>query len=429
MSLRSLKVRLREAYWVVPAALTGGSALGAVGLIAVDRRLKREGIAFAFTGGPDSARSILDAIASSMLTLTALVFSITIIVLQLASSQFSPRVLRTFLADRQNQITLGVFTGTFIYALVALRAVRGSDGLVDLFVPGVTITVAFLLVLLSVGLFVAYIQHITQSIRVSTIIDRITAETDEEIDRQPAEVEEAGFGRPPPAEAPVAVAAPQRGVVLAVDYDGLAKLAAKAGTWIELAVRVGDFAPKGATVALVHGDDPAPDVVAEALVQGIERTITGDITFGFRQLVDIASRALSPGINDPSTAVQCLDQLHHLLRRLAGTPAPAGHVRDDEGILRVVHPVISWEELVGLALDEIRNVGAGSLQVQQRVELLLRDLLEVAPPERCAPLEAQLAQLLRRRALDLPRNEQDLTATSRSDVQFEHENVTRGGEA
>lgn len=419
MSLRSIEVRLREAYWVVPAALTGGAGAAAVGLTAVDRRLEREGLSFAFTGGPDSARSILEAIASSMLTLTALVFSITVIVLQLASTQFSPRVLRTFLDDRQNQWTLGVFTGTFVYALLALHAVRGSDGLVDQFVPGLTITVAFVFVIISVGLFVAYIQHITQSIRVATIIDRITADADAELDaaaerRRP----QPPVGRPPPAEQPTQVTAPRRGVVLAVDHSGLAGRASTAGTWIEVVVRVGDFVPKGGVLALVHGDEPAPAQVAACVLQGVERTIDGDITFGLRQLVDIAERALSPGINDPSTAVQCLDQLHHLLRRLASEPPSVGVTCDDDGVPRVVHPPVTWDEVVGLALDEIRNKGADSLQVQHRMERLLRDLLEWAPEERQPPLERRLEALLRRRAQDLPAVERELAGVPADSVEI-----------
>lgn len=418
MSVRALRVRLREAYWAVPAVLTGGCGAAAFALIALDRRLQREGVAFAFTGGPDSARSILDAIASSMLTLTALVFSITVIVLQLASTQFSPRVLRTFLSDRQNQVTLGVFTGTFIYALVTLRAVRGSDGLVDLFVPGVAITVAFVLVLLSIGLFVAYIQHITQSIRVATIVDRISEETDDEIRRLPAEELEATVPRPPPAESPVTVTAPRRGTVLAVDHRQLARRASADGTWIEVAVRIGDFVPEGAVLALVHGEGPDPGPVAAAFVQGVERSIEGDVTFGFRQLVDIAARALSPGINDPSTAVQCLDQLHHLLRQLAVRPPLLGQEHDGDGALRVVYPVPTWDEVLGLALDEIRNVGADSLQVQRRVEAILRDLLRVVDDSRRTSVERQLELLLRRRALDLPPVERPLDGVSRPDLQF-----------
>ncbi len=178
-----MRTKLTAPYWVIPAVCVVGAGGLAALLIEVDKRLERERLTVAFTGGPESARSLLGAIAAPMLTLTALVFSITVVVLQLASTQFSPRVLRTFLQDRQNQLSLGVFAATFVYALVALRAVRGQDGLVDRFVPGITIAVAFGLVLVSVALFIAYIHRITQSIRVSNIIDRISTETQSAIDR------------------------------------------------------------------------------------------------------------------------------------------------------------------------------------------------------------------------------------------------------
>ena len=427
MSLQGLRLRLREAYWLVPAALTGGALLLSVGLVEVDGRLQREGLALAFTGGPDSARSILSAIASSMLTLTALVFSITVIVLQLASSQFSPRVLRTFLSDRQNQVTLGVFTGTFVYALAALRSVRGQDGVVDRFVPGLTITAAFVLVLVSVGLFVAYIQHITQSIRVATIIDRIAADADREISRIASADSEDAAARPPPQEVPAVLRAPRRGVVLSVDHRKLARRARQDGNWIEVAVRVGDFVPEGAPLAVVHGTADDSEDLVEAFVFGVERTIAGDLTFGFRQLVDIASRALSPGINDPTTAVQCLDQIHHLLRRLVLQPTPGGQVFDDAGVVRVTHPVFSWEEVVALGLDEIRNVGSTSLQIQSRVEALLRDLIGIAPADRLAPLEQQLSQLLRRRASDLaPGERPDRGAARRPHPEIERAHDREG---
>jgi uncharacterized membrane protein len=204
-----------------------------------------------------------------------------------------------------------------------------------------------------------------------------------------------------------------------VDHAGLARRAAAAGTWIEVAVRVGDFVPKGSVVALVHGDDPVAEQIAACFVQGVERTIDGDVTFGLRQLVDIAERALSPGINDPSTAVQCLDQLHHLLRRLAHEPPAVGLTCDEDGVPRVVHPTVTWDEVVALALDEIRNKGADSLQVQQRMERLLRDLLRWAPAERRPPLERRLEALLRRRAQDLPAVERELVAASADPVELD----------
>lgn len=427
MNVHELRLRLRDAYWLVPAALTAGALLLSVLLVRVDGRLQREGVALAFTGGPDSARSILSAIASSMLTLTALVFSITIIVLQLASTQFSPRVLRTFLDDRQNQVTLGIFTGTFVYALSALRSVRGQDGLTDRFVPGVTITAAFVLVLISVGLFVAYIQHITQSIRVATIIDRIGTDTDLELERSALPEGKGVAARPPASDRSAVVRAGRRGVVLSIDHVALVHHAAEHGTWIEVAVRVGDFVPEGAPLAVVRGAGDQLERVEDCFAYGVERTIAGDAAFGFRQLVDIAARALSPGINDPTTAVQCLDQLHHLLRRLVVQPDPVGQAVDDAGIVRVTYPVVSWEEYLALALDEIRDAGASVLQVQSRIERMLRDLLTIAPPERVVPVEQQLSQLLRRRASDLATGERpDRAVEVRPSPEFEHIDAAEG---
>jgi uncharacterized membrane protein len=397
MRIQELRVRLREAYWAVPAGLTAGSLLLSVLLVRVDSRLHREGFALAFTGGPESARSVLSAIASSMLTLTALVFSVTVIVLQLASTQFSPRVLRTFLDARQNQVTLGVFTGTFVYALAALRTVRGEDGIVDQFVPGVTISAAFALVLVSVGLFVAYIEHITRSIRVATIIDRIAEDTDREIRSRPSPLPEPVRETLPLRYAGVSreVLAPRRGVIRAVDHDAVVRALAEDGDgWCEVTVRVGDFVPEGGVLALIHGFGGSPGQIADRFLFGSERTIRGDVTFGFRQLVDIAARALSTGVNDPTTAVQCLDQIHHLLRRLVVLPTPAGVVAGDDGVVRLVHPVVTWPAVLGLALDEIWEAGATSSQVRTRLEALVRDLLTCAPAERRTSLQKQLAHLV-----------------------------------
>jgi hypothetical protein len=148
--------RVREGYWAIPAICVLGAAAVASALVQIDRGLQQRGFALVFAGGPDSARSLLSTISTSMLSLTALTFSITMVVLQLASSQFSPRAMATFLQDRQNQLTLGVFLATYVYALLALREIRGTEAPVDQFVPGLTIGTAFVLVLVSIGFFVAY---------------------------------------------------------------------------------------------------------------------------------------------------------------------------------------------------------------------------------------------------------------------------------
>lgn len=399
--LRRTVNRLADSYWPIPAACVALALALALGLAELDERVQREGSGIAFTGGPDSARSILSTISGSMLSLTALVFSITILVLQLASTQFSPRALRAFLRDRQNQLALGVFLATFVYALLALRAVRGGDGVDRQFVPGITITVSFLLVLASVGLFVRFIHHVSQSIRVVSIIDRIAAEARAAIGRSfPADAH-AGASPPSagaePAPEPFAarqvVSADRPGVVAFVAIERVVALAAQADTVVRLVPCVGEFVATGMPLFEVA----APAEVDEESLRGTvdlarERDVRQDIGFGLRQLVDIAERALSPGINDPSTATQCIDQIHDLLRRLARSPYPATVHRDGDGSVRAIVDTMTWDDHVGLALDELRIWGSRSLQVRRRLEAMVEDLMAatVADPERRRPLTERM---------------------------------------
>ncbi|MGH9271853.1 MAG: DUF2254 domain-containing protein [Ilumatobacteraceae bacterium] len=393
--LRRLVQRLRDAYWPIPAACALLAGLGALGLIRVDEGLQRGGFDLAFTGGPDSSRSLLSTIAASMLTLAALVFSITIVVLQLASSQFSPRALDTFLNDRLSQVTLGTFLATFVFALVTLRDIRGQDGLVGRFIPGITISVAFGLAVVSVGMFVVYIHHIAQSIRLVNIVHRIAAETRETIERvHPTDADGQHGGSadghlPLPSEVMNdgrVLLAPRPGVVASVDTGRIVELAHQADAIVVVLPTVGEFVVAGAPLMRVSGIDEADDDLLGTVELGRERSARQDVGYGFRQLVDIAERALSPGVNDPSTAVTCLDQIHDLLNRLVDRPAPSSLHRDEDGWLRAVVPVQHWDEHVALAIDEIRHWGAESEQVRRRLQAMVDDLLAVADRDRRRPL-------------------------------------------
>jgi uncharacterized membrane protein len=404
--------RLRSSLWFIPGTMVIGAGLLALALVSLDRLVDQSvasnlgGILFA--GGPDSARLVLSTIAAAMLTFTGLVFTVTMLVLQLASAQLSPRVMRTFLRDRLNQGVLGLFIATFLYALLLLRDVRSPlDG--PTFVPAIAVTVAYGLVLASVGLFVVYIHHMAQAIRAATVLRSVGDETREAIRRLYPE----GVGDEPavavpsmPERPPDGVATLERspGVITSVDEDALLRLAAEHGISIELTHMVGDFVATGAPLLRVwrgsngpadrDGEAPLPlDELAKAIQTGIERTMTQDASFGFRQIVDIAERALSPGINDPTTAVQALDELHDLLRRLARRGIPSPVRRADDGSTLLLLPRPDWDDYVSLALDEIRLFGAGSIQVARRLRYLLLDLQEVAPGSRQAPIVRQL-QLL-----------------------------------
>jgi uncharacterized membrane protein len=396
--------RVREGYWAIPAICVLGAAAVASALVQIDRGLQQRGFALVFAGGPDSARSLLSTISTSMLSLTALTFSITMVVLQLASSQFSPRAMATFLQDRQNQLTLGVFLATYVYALLALREIRGTEAPVDQFVPGLTIGTAFVLVLVSIGFFVAYIHHIARSIQVSSIVQRIEAQTrramegwihDDEAAQQLADLPDGdrhARAGPPEPQTRRTVAAACDGVLAGVDAGRLVRTAQECGVLVEVLARPGEFLPAGAPLLVVHGAlrpgpvDDGDEQWLGAVHQVGRRDDLADVTLGLRQLVDITERALSPGLNDPSTAAQCLDRLHGLLRRLAAAPYPSELHRDGDGQLRLIAPQLGWDDHVAMVLDEVRLWGAGSLQVRRTLQRMVDDLLVAAPGDRRQPL-------------------------------------------
>ncbi|WP_095960156.1 DUF2254 domain-containing protein [Corallococcus macrosporus] len=396
--------RLSTSYWVVPA-LCVAAAIGLSQLAqALDARLtQHEHDWYLFQGGPEGARSVLSAVASSMLTFAGLVFSVTILVLQQASNQFSPRILRTFLRDRKSQMALGIFTGTFVYALLGLRTVRGTSENLDIesHVPSLSVWLAVVLALLCVGAFIFYIHHVAQSIRAVVILSRIHDETCETMERMYPEgvgldaAETCQEGAPRGAPSLVIPHDGSSGVLLTVDEDQLMTHARRAGVTLAVVPMVGDFVPHGSALFEVWGEAGSLDVkaVLGAVGLGRERTLQQDTAFGFRQLIDVAERALSPGINDPSTAVQAIDQLHDLLRRLVLRRFPSTHRLDDQGALRLVCPRPDFDDYVRLSLDEIREYGEESIQVARRLRFLLEDLLRVAPDFRRGELERQRSLL------------------------------------
>jgi len=380
--LQKFRESLRFGFWAVPALCVLVAVVVAQVLVAVDRRREAE-FDFTFGAGPDGAREVLGAITTAMITFTGLVFSITLVVLQLTSQQFSPRVLHTFLRDRQTQWSLGVFTATFVYAIMVLRTVDSGED--DQFVPAVGTTFALFLLLVSVGLFVTYIHHMATSVQVTSIMNAISHETRRSLDRRfPAEHGhlEASPDRPPQPLASAVVSAPRSGVVTTFDERALVAAAHAAGVLLWTGVRLGDFVPEGAPLLQVVGDASRLDqgAVLSAITQARDRTLQQDVAFGVRQLVDIGERALSPGTNDPTTAVQVLDQLHDLLRRLATRPLRTGVHTDEAADVRFVMPADRIEDYLHLALDGIDQYGADARPVQQRLDALLADIAEAALP-------------------------------------------------
>jgi uncharacterized membrane protein len=392
----SLREQLRTSLWLTPVGVTVTCAGAALGLVQLDHALSSDFAGWYVYGGrADGARELLSTIASSMLTIAGLVFSITILVLQLASSQFSPRVLRTFLQDAVTQWAMGMFLGSFVYALVLLPQVRSEGPGGKDFVPGVAVFGAFALALASVAFFVRYIHHMAHSIRASTIVTRVARETHESIERMYPEkvLEGAASTDELPTRAPARVLenGAEAGVVIDVDTDALMRIAVERDLLIAVVPKVGDFVPHGAPLVQLWGASDVSDMHAEQwVVLAQERTPQKDAAFGFRQLVDIAVRALSPGVNDPTTAVEVLDRLHDLMRSLVQRAIPSPARVDESGRLRLFLPRPDFADYVRLSFEEIRLYGAGSVQIVRRARAVLQDLASVASQDRAPLLEREL---------------------------------------
>lgn len=393
--------RLFGPFWVVPALWCVAAV--AVGLTLPELDQHSEGfLPLLFQGGPDGARAVLSTIAGAMISVTGLVFSITIVVLQLASSQFSPRVLRTFLDSRITQHTLGVFAASFLYSLTVLRSVIDGSSSEDVKVPQLAVTLAFLLVLAAVGMFLAFIHHITQSISVSTIISRVADETR-------LLLEHSKRHDALPTEEPTIAHLPHQRVVSSrrtghldsVDLAALLRLATVREVRIEILHTLGSFVAEGAPIAVVASDSVLSDDdhwagdIDRCLSLVWERTTQQDATYGLRRLVDIAERALSPGVNDPTTAVQVVDQLHDILRRLAAESDPSPVHLDDNGVPRLITRQWTFEQYLALAVDEIAHYGASGIQIPSRLHEMFLDLEVVATQSNRAAVSAKAAEVRR----------------------------------
>lgn len=411
--------------WFVPSLFLFGAVALSFGAEAVDRHvIEVDDAWYLFRGGPEGARSVLSVVASSMMTFTGVVFSVTVLVLQLASSQFSPRVLRTFLRDRGSQVALGTFIGTFVYALLGLRVVRGATDGVEQYVPALTVWVAVVLAAICAGTFVYFLHHVAQSIRAVSVLDRIGDEARERVsslfpDGIGKDVQEEPAHQRPERLPSLIVPLPGKsGVVISVAAEQLWELLCKADVTVALVPMVGDFVAHGSPLFEVWGDVDELDVdeLLSTVDVGRERTVRQDVAFAIRELVDVAERALSPGVNDPTTAVQAIDQIHDLLRRLVSRRFPASARLDDNGKVRLIVPTPGWTSFVRLGVDEIRQCGEGSVQVSRRLRFMLEDLLTVAPPFRSAELERQLVLLVRSVERGFP-DEADEAVANRASAQ------------
>lgn len=385
LRLTAVRERLRASLWFWPSISVGLAIAAGTTLPLVEAGGEA---ALGFAGTPEGARSVLATVAGSMITVTGLTFSLTVLALQMASSQFTPRLLRTFLSDGGNQAVLSVFLGTFTYTLAVLRSVRSPVDGEGSFVPDLAVSLGLALTLLSVGMLVYFFHHLTQQLRVETVLGEVQDDTIALI----RSLFDPSEGTPPVQPPPVpdgahALPARRSGYLQAVDVDVLCQVAADAGVALRLRPPVGVHVTLGSTIAWAwpSSDGPRrdldPDVLSKSLHRGLqigpERTLQQDVAFGVRQLVDIAARALSPGVNDPTTAVAALHAMGPVLASLCGRDISTVVARGD-GDAAVVLPRSSFAELLGLALDQPRRYGRDEPAILTTMLRVLTDLAEVA---------------------------------------------------
>lgn len=375
---------LAGALWVLPTLsvvvfLLAGAALSRVEVNG-DSPLSR----FAFQGTAEDARSLLIVVSSTMITVTGLVFALTIVALQIASGQYSPRLLRNFMRDRGTQLVLSIFVGAFAYSTAGLYTVGVQGSGQEAFVPRLAVSGSLALALASVGVLIYFIHHLAHSIQIDSIMSQVEREALSVIDdvypHQPRSHEPEELCPEPPMEA-VGLPSARSGYVQAVHPESLVTAAVRDDLVIVLARQVGDHIVAGTPIAWAWrrsaGQQPGAGVlqeaVADAVQVGFERTMVQDVGFGIRRLVDIANKALSPAINDPYTGVQAVHHLSVLLCRLARLRLGDWTVHDDQGELRVAVPRPRFADYLRLGTAQIRRFGAGEPAVTRALIVLLRD--------------------------------------------------------
>ena len=407
-----LRNYVRGSIWILPVIGMVAALLSARGLHWIEQRAGWQS-----RFDPAATLAVFCTLAGSMFTFIVFLSSSLLLVVQLASAQLTPRIIGIVFRDRVTRLALTLFVFTFTFTLAVLMRIQDS-------VPALTAEVAAYLCLFSVGVFLFLIDHVGKLMRPSGALRVVGRLGHDEIlrvfPRQLSGMKETGqspdhvlAGKPSRA-----VTSPQDGVFLAFDLAGIVALARKADCVVELVPQVGDFVAADSVLFRIHGGTGGPSARAlcESVALGQERTLEQDPAFAFRIIVDVSSKALSPAINDPTTAVLAIDQIHHLLRSVGVRHLDEGLAHDQSGAVRLVYRTPNWEDFVRLAVTEIRHFGGTSIQVARRLRAMLENLTEVLPPERAALLRGELT-LLQRSAGRSFHDPEDQTLAGVSDLQ------------
>jgi uncharacterized membrane protein len=379
--------------WILPLL----SMIAALVLAPLLHRVE-QGLGWQSRVGPEAARALLGTMASAMFTFIVFVSSALLVAVQLASAQLTPRIIAIVFRDPRTKAALTWFVFTFTFSLAVLVRIDSS-------VPPVTAKLAAYGCVASLGVFLYLIDHVGKALRPSGALRAVAVLGREVIEnvypRRLTEAHEA-----PQDAANILKGQPtstltslKEGVVLAVDIRGLVAMARHADCVIEMVPQVGDFVAVGDPLFHIYQGKAILEAspLRQSIAVGQERTLEQDPTLVFRIMVDIASKGLSPAINDPTTAVLAIDQIHHLLRNVGNRQLDDDRVRDPAGRVRVVYRTPAWEDFVQLAVTEIRHFGGESIQIARRLRAMLENLIQTLPPER-APLLREELSLLHRSA-------------------------------
>lgn len=402
---------LKDSLWYRPALMTLAALVLSLLTVQLDIYLfshRKIELPWLFQGGSEGARGVLTAIAGTMMTVATTAFSVTLVALQLGSSQFSPRILRSFTGDTGNQLVLGIFIATFAYSLSVLRTVRSETENFAGFVPTVSVTIAVLLAFAAIGSLIFFFHHATRTIQASVVIDRTYTDSRKLIARTRERHAEANRRVLPEAMtlpehfSPLAVVKSNAsGYLRDPHIDEVLAIANANSVVLEIHVGVGEYINPGTHLATIwrdrrdhvsDGDDSAAmnDKIRDCFEFGMERTLEFDTVFGLQQLTDISLFALSPGKNDPTTAHSVIDRVGSTLIELEGISGQQVACVDEEGSIRLLYPIPTYEEFVRLPFDQLRHYGAADPNIVSHALETLQQVARQVTPEHAAIMQ-QLA--------------------------------------
>lgn len=379
---------LRSNFWFIPTSMSLASAILAFVAINQDYGQQPYWTIWIWSGGPEGAREVLSVIASSMITVAGVVFSITIVALAQTATQYGPRLLNRFMRDLGDQVVLGTFVSTYLYCVLVLRMVQnGSD---QQFVPDLSVSIAILFAVASVCVLIYFIHHVSASIHVenvtSYVAQSLLAAIDEMYPGKEVTLKDTAPVPLPPEEQGEILVSRTNGYIQGIENDKLLSLAHKHDLMVFLLQHAGNFVHEGMPLARVWASSPLSknlhQQLAGAFLIGGSRTPTQDVDFSLHQLVEIAVRALSTSLNDPYTAITCLDWVGAALARLAKRDFPSRYRCDDDGKLRLVLQLENFPHIMQTALQPIRHYGKNSPAVLLRLMKIIASLKEdVVRPE------------------------------------------------